>query len=109
MRYQHSLHTITQKINHLLTNKPAKSVGLPPFCRLAPLVSACNNGQSQSGKGDSTAVKPKASGDSTDNAGGPTVIPMTPVDTALYNQKIKSLANGDTSGRWPARGVYPNA
>lgn len=26
-----------------------------------------------------------------------------PVDTARYNQKIKELANGDTTGRWPVK------
>lgn len=110
MRYLHSLHTITQKINQRLTSQSIRSVGLPAFCSLALLVSACNNGQSQaSGKDSAAAAKPKVSGDSTGEATGPTVIPMTPVDTALYNKKIKYLANGDTSGRWPARGVYPNA
>lgn len=103
MRYQHYYHTITRKINQSF-----KSFGLPAFCSVAILVSACNSGQSQaSGKGDSAATAkaqpPK------DSVAGPTTIPMTPVDTALYNKKISFLANGDSSGRWPVRAAYPNA
>ena len=87
-------------INHLFSLRTVKSNGLPAFCSLAILLSACNSGQSQaSGKGDSAAatVKAQPPKDST----GPAVIPMTPVDTALYNAKNKFLANGDSSGRWP--------
>ncbi|MDO6435292.1 hypothetical protein Q4E93_32045 [Flavitalea sp. BT771] len=107
MRYQPSLQTIARKINHILSSPSVRSAGLPAFCSLAILVSACNSGQSQaSGKGDSAAtVKVQAPKDSS----GPAVIPMTPVDTALYNKKIAFLANGDSSGRWPVRAVYPNA
>jgi len=32
---------------------------------------------------------------------------MLPLDTALYNQKLKRLTNGDTSGKWPVKTVYP--
>jgi hypothetical protein len=107
MRYQPSLQTIARKINHLLSSPSVRSAGLPAFCSLAILVSACNSGQSQaSGKGDSAATaKAQAPKDSS----GPAVIPMTPVDTALYNKKIAFLANGDSSGRWPVRAAYPNA
>ena len=102
MRYQHQ-DTSTRKVNHLL-----KSACLPGFCSLAILLSACNSGQSQaSGKSDSAAATAKAQPPK--DPVGPTVIPMTPVDTALYNQKIKFLANGDSSGRWPVHTVYPNA
>lgn len=32
----------------------------------------------------------------------------TPIDTAKYNQKIRQLANGDTTGRWPVKNQpYP--
>lgn len=34
--------------------------------------------------------------------------PLAPVaDTGLYDQKMKQLANGDTSGRWPPKAIYP--
>jgi len=32
---------------------------------------------------------------------------MTPIDTALYNQKVLALNNGDSSGLWPVKAVYP--
>ncbi len=35
-----------------------------------------------------------------------TVIVQFP-DTGLYNQKMQQLANGDRSGRWPPKTVYP--
>lgn len=31
------------------------------------------------------------------------------VDSVLYEQKIKRMANGDSSGRWPVKTAYPNA
>src|ERR1700730_4914777 len=31
------------------------------------------------------------------------------IDTTLYNQKLRRLANGDSSGRWPVKAPYPNA
>jgi len=30
-------------------------------------------------------------------------IEFEPVDTALYNKKLKELANGDTTGKWPVK------
>lgn len=36
--------------------------------------------------------------------------PVVPVDTTAYNNKIESLANGDTTGRWPRENQpYPLA
>jgi hypothetical protein len=35
--------------------------------------------------------------------------PLAPVDTAMYRIKLDSLANGDTTGRWPVKGQpFPN-
>lgn len=31
------------------------------------------------------------------------------IDTAKYNRLLKENANGDTSGRWPAKAAYPQA
>jgi hypothetical protein len=31
------------------------------------------------------------------------------LDTALYNEKLMSMVNGDSSGRWPVKTAYPNA
>ena len=71
------------------------------------VVSACNNGSSQdSKKGDSAAAaKPAAA--PKDSVPAP-VISSGPLDTAAYNKKVKFLANGDSSGRWPAKAVLPN-
>lgn len=30
-----------------------------------------------------------------------------PIDTSAYNKKMRWMANGDTSGRWPAKAPYP--
>ncbi|CAN5161783.1 lipoprotein [soil metagenome] len=35
------------------------------------------------------------------------VINRNPIDTADYNRRMKMLANGDTTGKWPAKMVYP--
>jgi hypothetical protein len=31
------------------------------------------------------------------------------LDTALYDQKMTRIINGDSSGRWPVKAAYPNA
>ena len=33
----------------------------------------------------------------------------TMLDTALYNQKLKYMVNGDSSGKWPVKAPYPVA
>lgn len=38
-----------------------------------------------------------------------TTILFQQIDTALYNLKMKQLANGDKTGRWPPKTVYPKA
>lgn len=73
------------------------------------ILTACNNGHTQAdNKGDSAAAKaaPAPAKDSF-----PPPIVTGPLDTALYNKKLAQLANGDSSGRWPAKGAvaYPNA
>ncbi|MCH5717238.1 hypothetical protein [Niabella hibiscisoli] len=32
---------------------------------------------------------------------------VLPIDTAAYNKKMRWMANGDSSGKWPAKGPYP--
>ncbi|HEX8461503.1 MAG TPA: hypothetical protein VF623_08740 [Segetibacter sp.] len=51
---------------------------------------------------------------STDPVGDSTVAAKNkpgkkPIDTVLYNNLIKALANADTTGKWPAKIVYPLA
>jgi len=83
-----------------------RSIGLPAFCCLVILMSACNSGQSQAGgKGDSAnTAKKQAPKDSVVKEEAPSIGPL---DTALYNQKMVHLANGDSTGRWPVKGGYP--
>lgn len=73
---------------------------------------ACNNAQSGGAKGDSTkaATGKTATMKDTVPAEAATVPVSTgPVDTALYNRLMLRLANGDSSGRWPVKAVYPNS
>ena len=37
-----------------------------------------------------------------------TVMPLV-LDTALYNEKMVRIVNGDSSGRWPVKTAYPEA
>ena len=32
-----------------------------------------------------------------------------PLDTALFNQKMRWITNGDSSGKWPVKAPYPVA
>ncbi|HEY4060524.1 MAG TPA: hypothetical protein VGM30_01420 [Puia sp.] len=83
-----------------------KTACLAGACCLALAVSACNGGHPDANKkGDNaTAAKTKASAPAKD-----TIItePAGPIDTALYNKRLKWLANGDSSGRWPVKTAYP--
>ncbi len=66
---------------------------------------------SDNGKAAGKSVRASDSGKATLVSGGEdTTVTRTPVDTALYNKKIKALANGDTTGRWPVKNQpYPLA
>jgi hypothetical protein len=77
-------------------------------CCIALVVSACNNGNTETSKkgGDSSAAK-------TNKAAAPAKDTMIneaagPLDTALYNKILVHLANRDSSGRWPVKTAYPN-
>ena len=101
--FKQDRHTKKFKIN--LSRQAFRSIGLPAFCCLVILVSACNSGQSQaSGKDSGAAAKTQAPKDSVVPAEAPVAGPL---DTALYNQKNLFLANGDSSGRWPVKAAYP--
>ncbi len=67
------------------------------LCMGSLLLSSCNgsSGSSLLGKADSTENKKN--------------VPAYPaLDTLAYQKKMKALANGDTTGRWPVkRGPYP--
>jgi len=66
--------------------------------------SACNNGSSAAaGKADSGKVTTAKAAVAKDTVVPPPAVAAGPLDTALYNQLIKHLANGDSSGRWPVK------
>ncbi|HEV7621658.1 MAG TPA: hypothetical protein VGO09_07995 [Flavisolibacter sp.] len=69
------------------------------------LNSGCNNqaNKPQSGT-DSTKEGKKADAPKPDQFN---FAAKTPVDTAKYNRLTKYLANGDSTGRWPAKAPYP--
>ena len=88
-------------------NSALRAFCVAGVCGLVVLT-ACNNGSSEAGKKtDSTAATVKAS--PKDTVVDPPAMVTGPVDTALYNKLLKHLANGDSSGRWPVKTVYPNA
>lgn len=83
---------------------------LGSFCCLFTILAAsCNGGQSEGVKTikkDSSVVR-SVPGDSVAPEMAPA--PLAPLDTALYNHRLRHLANGDSSGRWPVRAAYPLA
>ena len=76
---------------------------LTPVIILFISVYGCANTSSEKIK-DISGVKdtiPKNADSST------TVTSLPPLDTNLYRQKVQYLANGDSTGKWPVRDVYP--
>jgi hypothetical protein len=65
---------------------------------------ACTNSNT---KDSNSATAPK---DSNIVSAAQTVVAKAPIDTARYDQLMKYLSNGDTTGRWPAKDKpYPLA
>ena len=60
----------------------------------------CNQNSGKAGDKTKNGKQPAESADSTSSESSSA---YKPVDTAAYNQKIKELANGDTSGYWPVK------
>ncbi|MDB5232706.1 MAG: hypothetical protein JWN76_3511 [Chitinophagaceae bacterium] len=74
---------------------------LPVF--LVLFLFSCNNNQPATNKKGDSAGKSEPQGQTVDYS------KKQPVDTARYNQILKALANGDSTGKWPAKGPYPLA
>jgi hypothetical protein len=72
------------------------------------LVGACKNGHPQDAQ-KTTAKKDTTKDDVMTETSNIQQIAWedTKLDTALYNKLQKHLANGDSSGRWPAKAPYP--
>src|SRR5579871_4391024 len=110
-----AINEIRKKSNLQSTNsyKALRAACVAGVCGLIVLT-ACNNGSSGAAKGaKDSSGKPetaKAAPAAADTVPAPSAAAETagPVDTALYNKLIKRLANGDSSGRWPVKTVYPN-
>jgi len=96
----------------MIKNSAFRAALVAGACGLIVLT-ACSNGRSDSNKRtDSTSAATTTSGARGD-AADTTVTPAAaasagPLDTALYNRILVHLANGDSSGRWPVKTVYPN-
>lgn len=92
--------------------KALKAACVAGACGLV-VVSACNNGRSDASKKDDSSATKKSASATAQTAQQDTVVapvaPTGPVDTALYNKLLKHLANGDSSGRWPAKTAYPHS
>jgi hypothetical protein len=65
------------------------------------LNTGCNSGQSATDK----ALKDSVSKEKVAEEGK--VYEKKSIDTALYNKLMRNLANGDTTGKWPAKFPYP--
>jgi len=75
----------------------------------AAVASACNDGSVQAANavGQLQDTVNPAGKDSVDAVTAPNL--LAPLDTALFNQKMQWITNGDTSGRWPVKAAYPVA
>jgi len=106
MRYSNSSPT---RISMTPSYQALRAVLLVSFGCFTVLASACNNSQPAGAGGkDSAAVKTAAQQKDTVITPDPAAI-SGPLDTALYNQLLHHLANGDSSGRWPVKTAYPRA
>ena len=100
----------------MVKNRAFRAACVAGACGLIVLT-ACNNGRTEASKktdssvaSGATATAAKSGAVATDTTITPApVAPSGPVDTALYNKLLVHLANGDSSGRWPVRAVYPNS
>src|SRR5579862_3727181 len=74
------------------------------YCLIAAL-SSCGSAYSENEK------KPSHAKDSVKGSSPKNIIASVPtaLDTLLFNQKLIKITNGDSSGRWPVKAVYPNA
>ncbi len=74
---------------------------VPVIAILFFLNTGCNTGQSAPDKN----LKDTVSREQEAEKGK--VFEKKTIDTALYNRLMRNLANGDTTGKWPAKAPYP--
>lgn len=87
--------------------KALRAVCVAGACGLI-VFSACNNGRSASAAKTDSTKAPARAVIAKDTVVPPPALVSGPLDTALYNKILIHLANRDSTGRWPAKAVYPN-
>jgi len=81
-------------------------ISLIAFIFHATFVSCQSNSNNKSGE----VSKKDSVGDSLINNNSNTIgDTRVPIDTVLYNQRMARIVNGDSSGKWPVKSVYPLA
>ncbi len=76
------------------------------FITSIALTEGCGSNDTSKKLGNKDAAVVAKTGDIVTDSIKP-VASVKPLDTALYNQKLKELANGDTLGNWPQKFPYP--
>ncbi|SDN09220.1 hypothetical protein SAMN05421813_14013 [Daejeonella rubra] len=83
--------------------KPKLFITSVAFLAFAGFFTSCSESNSKTG-GDKSAIKANGAVENTDSEiEEDSAAELVPIDTALYNKKIKELANGDTTGKWPVK------
>src|SRR6476661_466104 len=80
-------------------------IALPLLSAALFSITACNMSDSASAASLQTKDGKSLSPDTLDK----TAAASSVLDTALYNQKVLHIVNGDSSGLWPVKSAYPNA
>ncbi len=104
--------TFSISTSYFFFSKFSKAFSVIGLLCAANFIISCNSLYSEEVKKDIPAIKKdttsKDSSVKKDSA-ITTAVPAV-LDTALYNQKMIRLTNGDSSGRWPVKSVaYPDA
>ena len=82
--------------------KPKLLITSVAFLAFAAMFTSCS--ESNSKTGDKSAIKANGElANSDSEIEEDATSEFKPIDTALYNKKIKELANGDTTGKWPVK------
>ena len=75
------------------------------FCLLFSCYFLCSSGCNDAGKAN--AIKNSMGKDAKEAE--LSIVSKEPIDTALYNKKMRALCNFDSTGKWPVKAPYPLA
>ena len=78
--------------------KPKLLIASIAFLAFATLFTSCSESKSKTGNKSAINAGGELANSEMEEEAAP-----EPIDTALYNKKIKELANGDTTGKWPVK------